>query len=487
MIRIEVPRNRLEPAEQFGLDVLIDLSRLLVAEQAEVDVVRITVLEHASSGSPVADLAPGAALHRASGEVGITIAALAAVAEVAGGAVEQRSLAADRHGRVPAGENPLVAAGRSREPLVSVLAAELRRAAVAVAGRRPVRLLVPWPDNRRWAVVITHDLDVVEWWGFLPLLRMAELGRKGAWGLSARVARAARRSIGRDPISKGVNGVLQIEAHHGIPATWFVICAEPSLRSMVSGDCTYHPDAPATHRILSAVTRAGHEIGLHGSFETGGDAVRMASQRRWLGRLVEKPIEGVRQHFLRMRPGSTQRAMVEAGFDYDATYGFPDRNGFRLGVADVVPAWDAARQVILPLDLLPLVWMDRALSKYAGIEEAPLWVQDGIELSRQCRAVEGAWVGLWHPNLTEALGFPGAEPAFVSLLETLAHDRPYFASAKKVVEWRRFRRSVRAARVTADGQVLLTALPGDHPSAIEDASGNAVPAQAHRDRSNGAA
>ena len=35
VIRIEVARDRLLPTERFGLDLLVDLSRLLVAEQAE--------------------------------------------------------------------------------------------------------------------------------------------------------------------------------------------------------------------------------------------------------------------------------------------------------------------------------------------------------------------------------------------------------------------------------------------------------------------
>src|SRR2546430_17478224 len=41
--------------------------------------------------------------------------------------------------------------------------------------------------------------------------------------------------------------------------------------------------------------------------------------------------------FRSIHPGVTERAMAEAGFWYDSTFGFPDRNGFRLGVADVVP------------------------------------------------------------------------------------------------------------------------------------------------------
>ncbi len=195
---------------------------------------------------------------------------------------------------------------------------------------------------------------------------------------------------------------------------------------MLAGDSTYRPEGPAARRILTALTHAGHEISLHGSFATAEDAKAMMAQRRQLSRLADSPVEGIRQHFLRMHPGRTQRIMVEAGFEYDASWGFADRNGFRLGVADVVPAWDAEREATMPLDLVPLVWMDRALSKYAGVEEPGRWIEDARELARECKAAEGVWVGLWHPNTMEALGFPGAEPAFVSLLQALADDRPYF-------------------------------------------------------------
>jgi hypothetical protein len=102
--------------------------------------------------------------------------------------------------------------------------------------------------------------------------------------------------------------------------------------------------------------------------------------------------------------------------------------------------------------------------------------------------VEGAWSGLWHPNTTEALGFPGAEPAFVSLLQALADDRPYFASAHKLVQWRRFRRSIRAARVSADGRALLTTTSGHRTVvALEDETGDTVQVQVQSSRAGGAA
>jgi hypothetical protein len=214
----------------------------------------------------------------------------------------------------------------------------------------------------------------------------------------------------------------------------------------------------------------------------------MAEQRRRLARLADAPVLGVRQHFLRMRPGKTQQLMVQAGLEYDATWGFADRNGFRLGVADIVPAWDAQQEAMLPLDIAPLVWMDRALSKYGGVEEPGRWVEDARDLMRECKAVEGAWVGLWHPNTTEALGFPGGEPALVSLLQAMADDRPFFGSAHKLVQWRRFRRSVRATHVAADGSVALSTTAGHRTViALEDESGDATPVQVQAGRAGGAA
>jgi hypothetical protein len=132
------------------------------------------------------------------------------------------------------------------------------------------------------------------------------------------------------------------------------------------------------------------------------------------------------------------------------------------------------------------MWMDRALSKYAGVEEPGRWVEDARELMRECKAVEGSWVGLWHPNTMEPLGFPGAEPAFVSLLQALADDRPYFGSAHRLVQWRRFRRSVRAARVTADGRVSLSTTAGHRTViALEDESGDTTRVQVQAGRSSG--
>ena len=151
--------------------------------------------------------------------------------------------------------------------------------------------------------------------------------------------------------------------------------------------------------------------------------------------------------------------MAAAGFTYDATYGFPDRNGFRLGSADVVQAWDAAAGTTLPLDEVPLIWMDRALSKYQGVENPEAWIDDALVLADTCRAQNGLWVGLWHCNLTPALGYPGAPAAYTRLVSEIARREPWVAPLDAIVAWRRARRRLSATAVAPDGRLTLDGVP----------------------------
>ncbi|OLC07421.1 MAG: hypothetical protein AUH42_03615 [Gemmatimonadetes bacterium 13_1_40CM_70_11] len=446
----------LRPAEQFALHVLIDLARLIPVEDPAADVVRVDVTDRPDGNRDLSGwVAARWGIEPADGVVRVPRAALARLAEIAGAVREQRTSAAGRFGRVPSEENELVQAAREREPVVSLAAQALQRAAIAAAGRRQMRLAAPWPAGHRWAAALTHDLDVVAWWPLFTLLRLAELGGKGQGRRALQVAGAAVGAIGRDPVWHGVAGILEREAALSVRSTWFVLCGTPTLSTMARGDLTYRPESSRARHIVSTIGRGGHAIGLHGSFATMDADGLFGSQRARLERLAGAPALGVRQHFLRMRPGTTHRAMAAAGFLYDSSYGFADRNGFRLGVADVIPVWDDGTGAPLPLDAAPVTWMDRALSKYRNVEEPGAWVADGLALASACRAVEGLWVGVWHPNMVPPLGYPDAPEAFAALVEGLAAAGAYLSSLDELVSWRRRRRGVRVRAVAPDGRVEL--------------------------------
>jgi len=455
----------LSAPDRRALTLLTDLARLIPVADSSADVVTLTLTDDPPRYDGLAAWkAAGWGIAMGDGVVRLARAALQIVAEVAEATRESRAPTRDRFGRVPSGENALVAAGLEREPLVSLAAAALRSAALGAAGRRLVRLAPPWPDGRRWAVAITHDLDVVSWWPAFTSLRLAELARKGAWGRTARAAWAAIGAVGRNPVRRGIASLLQAERAREVRSTWFVLCGTPTPRTFLAGDLTYRPDGAQAGRVLADIQGDRHEIGLHGSFATMTAAAVFIEQRRRLAALAARDVAGVRQHFLRFEPQATPGAMREAGFRYDSTAGFADRNGFRLGTCDVLPGWGAAGEGS-PLAEVPFAWMDRALSKYRDVEDPAAWVADALELAKTCRQCEGLWVGVWHPNLVPSLGFPDAPEAYARLLDGLLAGDPFVGTLDELVRWREARARLRVARVAPDGRVDLDA---DSAIALEE-------------------
>jgi len=443
----------LSAPDRRALSLLTDLARLIPVADAAADVVTIDLTDRPPRFDSLRSWRDaGWGIAPTDGVIHVARSALRLVADVVDAARERTASTRDRFGRVPSTENAIVAEGLEREPIVSKAAAALRAAAGAAAGRRPLRLAAPWPDGRRWAVAVTHDLDVVEWWPAFTALRLAELARKGAWGRAARTGMAAIGAIGRNPVFQGIAALLEMERDRGVHSTWFVLCGTPAWRTFLAGDLTYRPEATPARAVLEAVLRDGHAIGLHGSFATMTVSAAMTEQRSRLAALARRDVAGVRQHFLRFDLERTPRLMRDAGFQYDSTAGFADRNGFRLGVCDVVPAWHAEGQGS-PLAEVPFAWMDRALSKYRNVEDPGAWVTDALELASACRAVEGLWVGVWHPNVTPPLGFPDAPAAYRRLLDGLSAGEPFVGTLDELVRWREARARLRIARVAPDGRV----------------------------------
>lgn len=464
---IVLPEQRLTPIERHGLDLLVDLSRLLPAPSG-LGALRLAVVEGGPEGVTALQEEPVAA----DGSLSVRRAALAAAGAIASATAEQGTARRDRLGRVPSDANVLVAAGLAERPVLSQWAQRIRRVAARAAQGRPFRTIAPWPDGKRWCVALTHDLDVVALWPAFTALRVAELVKKGEWAQAGRTLAAAAQRTFASPVEEAALRILGIEVELGIRSTWFILCGTPTVASFGRGDLTYRPESAATRRILDAILAGGHEIGLHGSFETAEHPDRFIVQHQRLAQLAPTMGRGVRQHFLRMEPGTSQRGMIQGGFRYDATWGFSDRNAFRLGVADVVPWFEARGDAVAPLDLVPFCWMDRTQSKYQGVEEPKEWTRAALECAERCREVEGLWCGIWHPNLSAPLGYPRAPEAFAELAVGLTKDpTAWLTTLGNVVEWRRRRRSAVAQGVGAAGEVVARAAVPGAPLRLEDAAG----------------
>ena len=320
--------------------------------------------------------------------------------------VEERGGARDAHGRFPASASCL-------DPLDPPLERLRRR-----LGLEPPR----W-GGARFAVAVTHDVDV-PWRWTRPGLRLAA-GRLKASVRQRRVGVALReaRALAGVPVHKlrgsdpnwTFESIVQRTRARGASPTFFVLAVHR------------HPnDGPAPEaysgllpRLVETLSAAGVEIGLHPSYGAAEDPSLLAEEKRALEQLAGA-LRGQRYHFLRVDPHTNLAPLVELGFEYDSSLGFAGALGFRAGIAHPFRPWDFAREAPLELVEIPLAAMDVTLAdeRYLGLSAA---AAERRLLSLLDWAAEhgGGFSVLWHPDRFDPATAAGWDALYFRLIDAV--------------------------------------------------------------------
>lgn len=319
----------------------------------------------------------------------------------------------DEHGRFPYDASLQAALGCIDQPLVDVYRMWLAEA-LAARGRSVRR---PSWRGKPWAVVMTHDID---------LLRKRRLGtvlraiprRDGNRGAALRQALLAS-----DPRRRSIARMATAERVRGSGATYF-------FKTAARGpwDVPYDHDDPYL-RALVADLEATFEIGLHPSYFAHDHASHLHEELDRLAELTTVRPTTVRQHFLRFDPVVTPRLQHDAGFELDTTLGFSRREGFRRGTCVPFPLFDVRANRPLDLWELPLTVMDTTLFTHRGLDaEGAAAAVD--RLFAACRRVGGCCVLLWHNTSYDEVDYPGSGDVFEHALDTALAEGGALLSAR---------------------------------------------------------
>ncbi|MGB3500415.1 MAG: polysaccharide deacetylase family protein [Mesorhizobium sp.] len=168
-------------------------------------------------------------------------------------------------------------------------------------------------------------------------------------------------------------------------------------------DGTYEIDEAHVLELMRKIAGRGHEIGMHGSYNTFRNAGQIKRERSRLVAACEKAglsveIAGNRQHYLRWDSAETPEHLDAAGFGYDTTGSFADRPGFRYGTSHPFAMWNWATNAPLKLKQHPLVLMEcSVLSKaYLGMGHTPEGLSLMLDLKRRSLKYGGDFTLLWH-------------------------------------------------------------------------------------------
>jgi hypothetical protein len=297
--------------------------------------------------------------------------------------------------------------GRLREPELDRWVAERREELERTTTLEPL-----WPEGRRFAVCLTHDVDLVSSRSTpRQVVRHALAGLDGG-GLvrfarpPVRLARSLRSGLARVPSAREtLERSAALEADRGATASY--LFTVPPAGGPGRYDCVYAPEDPCLFRgqrqrvadVMRTLADEGFDVGLHGSYEAAVRPGALAAERETLRRATGIEATTTRQHLLHWDVRRTPRLQDEAGLLVDSSLGFNRDVGFRAGTSLPFRHFDVAARERLELLEVPLVAQDASLLDAWGLE---LDVSDAFDLVRGLldRAAElGTAVTLvFHPD-----------------------------------------------------------------------------------------
>lgn len=278
-----------------------------------------------------------------------------------------------------------------------------------------------WPDGKKFALCLTHDVDRVrkQWWHCLYYFAKT----KKVHHLECLFTRE------EEPYWN-FERIMDIEERYGVRSTFFFLnerkrveVFKPYTYPIAFG--SYDISDPAVARIIRELSKGGWEVGVHGSYDSYLDRNLLAEEKKRLEDVLGGPVHGIRQHYLNLKIPDTWELQRDVGFKYDASFGYRDRVGFREG----------RDQPFRPLGngflVIPLTIMDGPLfASSASVGEA--WSKCK-ELIDYCEENGALLTVLWHSNRFNEKEWPGQEVVYGKIIEECQRRSAFIGRAKDIV------------------------------------------------------
>lgn len=312
----------------------------------------------------------------------------------------------------------------------------------------------PFPSSHPFFACLTHDIDFVgirrhfcdhTMWGFLGRATLGSLRRLAKGEISFyELLRNWLAALSLPLVYLGwakdfwLPFEWYLKADNGLPSTYYLVPFKGRPGTDVS---LSHAKWRATRYDVtdivpwvSALLRAGSEIGVHG-IDSWHD---VESARREIERIRSVTGQrdiGVRMHWL-LRSPATPEILERSGYLYDSSEGYNETVGYRCGTAQVIKPLGAER-----LLELPVLIQDGALfySGRLGLTEIEAW-QRCLSFIEEAREQGGVLTVIWHDRSPHPERLWGC--FYLRLIERLKSDGAWFGTAGHIVGWYRRRRDV---------------------------------------------
>jgi hypothetical protein len=275
-----------------------------------------------------------------------------------------------------------------------------------------------WAAGRRFAVVLSHDVDYLPS-GLVDVLSqgartvLRHLVRQRSVRDAAFATAGLMRALatGRDPYGC-IPHIISEEQRRGVRASFQIAVARRHPK-----DVNYSIDNRRTRDYLRVITRSGFELALHGSYRSTENDHWYGEEVATLTAALGAPI-GSRQHYLAFDYDVLFRAQEHAGIEYDMSLGYPDRPGSRVGFSYPFFPYNISEDRPYRVLQIPLVLMDVTLRSYMDLDARRAW--DVMDLTLRSLQRQGGCASVvWHPIVFGNARDPGYGDLFWKMVDTI--------------------------------------------------------------------
>jgi len=243
--------------------------------------------------------------------------------------------------------------------MASGIALHLQKSLTALGFRNSV---ARWPNGKRAAACVSHDVDYPEVVKTLELLRIFR--RLGVHGLRAAGAVLAGRrthwhfgSWIEMERELNVRAAFNFVSRHGSPVEYMLGRPDPF----------YDVQSDRFRNLFSWLSDQGCEIGLHASYRACENLETFMAEKQALELAAGTTVRGNRHHYWHLdhdAPESTLMIHEQAGLMYDTSLSHERYVGWRRGLSwPYFPFHQDQRRELRTLQI-PTVWMDDQLFGY---------------------------------------------------------------------------------------------------------------------------
>jgi peptidoglycan/xylan/chitin deacetylase (PgdA/CDA1 family) len=275
-----------------------------------------------------------------------------------------------------------------------------------------------WPEGKKAAVCLTHDVDLFDgrsylflrkmlwmYHAFVPFIRGNKIACKQ---YKDKIKRWSDSSY--DPVY-AFDKWMELEDSYGFRSTFFFF----GLRYALSREGRlYSCQDQEVRNTIRRLDENGWEIGLHAGYYHHLKLDYLKEQKNNLEKALGKNISGCRQHFLRVRFPESWEMYEDAGFAYSTNMAWGAGNqGFRAGTCFPYRPFKGGSLIEIPFQLMDMAIIENPVEYHSLF----------LDYLQKAKKVDGCLVINFHQEYFDEIEAPGTNEAYRMILETLSEDQ----------------------------------------------------------------